>query len=86
MMNKKQNEEDDFGFSFSSENELKEAESLIEMTVEAKYKNKIYDILALINPLLDNLQKNPEKEYIKWPNRFQKVEEFKKKLQKIVDK
>jgi hypothetical protein len=31
-------------------------------------------------PLLNNLAKNPENEYILWPNRVAKIDEFKKKL------
>jgi len=34
-------------------------------------------------PLLNNLKKNPEKEYILWPNRLAKVEEFETHLQSI---
>ena len=30
----------------------------------------------MIQPLLNNLQKNPEKDYIYWPNRMEKVEAF----------
>jgi len=36
-----------------------------------------------IMPLLTNLQKNPEKEYILWPDRLQKVEQFRDHLTKI---
>jgi hypothetical protein len=34
-------------------------------------------------PLLNNLKMNPEKDYILWPNRLAKVEEFEDHLQKI---
>ena len=34
-------------------------------------------------PLLKNLSKNPDQEIIKWPNRKDKIEEFKNKLDKI---
>ena len=36
-----------------------------------------------ITPLLNNLKKNPEKEYILWPNRIEKVEAFEDHLYKI---
>jgi hypothetical protein len=32
-------------------------------------KTRLQQVEALILPLLRNLQKNPEKEYIHWPNR-----------------
>jgi len=34
-------------------------------------------------PLLNNLKKNPEKEYILWPDRLKKVESFEDHLTKI---
>jgi hypothetical protein len=88
MPDKKTNifeEENDFGFSFTSEKELIQTENEIEYSLKGKYKNKLNKVYNMITPLLDNLQKNPEKDYIKWPNRFQKVEEFRKKLKQIVD-
>jgi hypothetical protein len=36
-----------------------------------------------ITPLLNNLKANPEKEYIKWPNRVDKVEAFEGQILKI---
>ncbi len=38
-----------------------------------------------IVPLLNNLMKNPEIETIKWPNRVEKLEEFKDKLRDILE-
>ena len=38
-----------------------------------------------ILPLLHNLKKNPDKDYIKWPNRVKKVEEFEKMIAGIVN-
>ena len=40
-------------------------------------------ISGFITPLLNNLKKNPEKEYILWPNRVDKVEQFEDMLRKI---
>ena len=37
--------------------------------VEQDVANKLRDVEDLVLPLLYNLQKNPEKEYIHWPNR-----------------
>jgi hypothetical protein len=33
--------------------------------------------------LLKNLNKNPSQEYIKWPNRVEKIAAFKEKLDEI---
>ena len=37
--------------------------------VEQDVATKLRDVEDLVLPLLYNLQKNPEKEYIHWPNR-----------------
>ena len=58
----------------SSSNE--EHRSLIESDVATKLR----DVEDLVLPLLYNLQKNPEKEYIHWPNRTAIIE---KQIEKI---
>jgi hypothetical protein len=45
-------------------------------------KNKLLKLEDLIIPLLNNLMKNPEKEYIKWPNRVEKIQA---QIQKILE-
>ena len=51
-------------------------DSLISSAVtESVYRDKFGDIEALIIPLLYNLKKNPDKEYIYWPNREEKLQE-----------
>mgnify|MGYP006919635287 FL=1 len=52
-------------------------------TVE-ELKNKVDRLYNAIIPLLSNLKKNPEKDYIHWPNRVNKVEEFETYLTKII--
>jgi hypothetical protein len=37
-------------------------------------KSKMGEVEALILPLLTNLMKNPQKEYIHWPNRTEKLQ------------
>lgn len=41
----------------------------------AAYKTKMTTIEQLIMPLLYNLKKNPDKEYIYWPNRENKIQD-----------
>lgn len=62
----------DFGFSFLHAEEMKKDET-----------NQIEKMYATIMPLLNNLEKNPEKDTIYWPNRVEKIQQFKKKLQSI---
>ena len=78
----------DFGFTVVDEGELQtvqktqaladDAEQMA-TTVQAKL-DKLYNS---ITPLLNNLKANPEKEYILWPNRVEKVEAFEEILYKI---
>ena len=78
----------DFGFTAVDENELeavqKEQEKAASIGETAKSNQKqLDDLYKAIVPLLNNLKKNPQKEYILWPNRLAKVEEFETHLQKI---
>ena len=49
--------------------------------LEEVYKGQMKKVEKLILPLLHNLMKNPENEYIKWPNRTTIVQ---KQINKIV--
>lgn len=87
----KLNEDDDFGFSLVSEQELKAHEEMLKKKVEeqskvvhtttVEYENKIQGLMAMITPLLNNLQKDPGKEYILWPDRAVKIKAFQKKIE-----
>lgn len=71
----------DFGFTAVDEEEL---QSVQQATTEATTAQERLDALYnAVVPLLNNLKKNPEKDYILWPNRLSKVEEFEDHLQKI---
>ena len=71
----------DFGFTVVNEEEL---EAVQKVTVAAtSVEDRLNNLYNAIVPLLNNLKKNPEKDYILWPNRLAKVEEFEDHLQKI---
>lgn len=64
----------DFGFTAVDEDEL---DTVVEKTQAAtSIEERLDGLYNAIIPLLTNLKKNPEKEYIKWPNRLEKVEAF----------
>lgn len=73
-------EDFDFGFTTVSEDVFTQAQLTAEESqakAEAMYK--------LILPLLNNLAKDAEKNaYIHWPNRKEKIEAFKTKLQSLL--
>ena len=79
----------DFGFSAVDESEL---ESFQKATAEAEeasataltYEEKLNKLYNAIIPLLTNLKKNPEKDYIYWPNRLERVEKFEDHISSIV--
>jgi hypothetical protein len=75
----------DFGFTAVDENELE----AVQQATTAAWKieaaasttqERLDRLYNAVMPLLTNLKKNPEKEYILWPNRTQKIEEFEAKL------
>ena len=78
----------DFGFTAVDEQEL---ESVQKATTQldrvsntaSSTQEKLDKLYNAITPLLNNLKKNPEKEYILWPDRLTKVEAFEDHLQKI---
>ena len=78
----------DFGFTAVDESELEAVQkatnevSQVTSTVETT-QEKLDKLYNAITPLLNNLKKNPEKEYILWPDRLKKVEAIETHLQKI---
>jgi hypothetical protein len=85
----------DFGFSAVTEDELKhyEKQQINDLSnqhqavaLDAKtYKDKLDTMYAMILPLIANLSKDPQKEYILWPGRDKKLAEFKKKLDTLIN-
>ena len=49
---------------------------------KAVSRDKLLKLENLIIPLLNNLMKNPEKEFIKWPNRVEKIQA---QVQKVLE-
>ena len=62
------------------DNQTKLLEDKLTKLIEDKYKAKLKEVESLIMPLLSNLKKNPEKEYIHWPNRAPIID---KQIEKI---
>tara|TARA_R110002074_G_scaffold308759_1_gene479540 strand:+ start:914 stop:1213 length:300 start_codon:yes stop_codon:yes gene_type:complete len=87
----------DFGFSVVDEQEL-EAVQKVQTAAAAsdssskewqaqadEWKSKAESMYAAFMPLLDNLAANEDKEYIYWPNRSLKIDQFKLKLQQLLN-
>jgi hypothetical protein len=78
----------DFGFTAVDENELEAVQKATQevnqvATTATTTQDKLDRLYNAIIPLLNNLKKNPEKEYILWPDRLTKVESFEDKLTEI---
>jgi hypothetical protein len=78
----------DFGFTLVDENELEavqQATAKVETvsTNVEETQQKLDKLFNAIQPLLNNLKQNPEKEYILWPNRLEKIEQFEDHIQKL---
>ena len=78
----------DFGFTIVDEQELEavqQATAKVETvsTSVTDTQDRLDKLYNAITPLLNNLKKNPEKDYILWQNRLEKVEQFEDHIQKI---
>tara|TARA_Y100000389_G_scaffold148384_1_gene147481 strand:- start:2314 stop:2577 length:264 start_codon:yes stop_codon:yes gene_type:complete len=78
----------DFGFTAVTEEELDavqdavQSQAGVEESLEV-LQAKVDKLYNSVIPLLTNLKKNPQKDYIHWPNRLTKVEQFEDMLTKI---
>ena len=80
----------DFGFTAVDEDELQAVQKTQALANDAEQmatttQEKLNNLYNAILPLLSNLKANPEKDYIYWPNRTEKVEQFEDKLRKIME-
>jgi hypothetical protein len=78
----------DFGFTLVDEDELEavqQAQSKVASVSDSvsETQDKLDSLFNAIQPLLNNLKQNPEKEYILWPNRLEKIEQFEDYIQNI---
>ena len=79
----------DFGFTAVDEDELevvqKQSQKLESASGKAEEtEDKLNKLYNSILPLLSNLKANPEKDYIYWPKRTEKVEAFEDLIAEIV--
>jgi hypothetical protein len=84
-------EEDfDFGFTAVDEDELESVQQLAQQSQAStqtanQFEQKLIRLYTAILPLLNNLKKNPEKDYIYWPKRTAKIDQFEDVLRKIIE-
>ena len=91
----KQLDDFDFGFTAVGEDELKAMERQLQQQVEDKdtelenisktYQEKLSALYKMVMPLLNNLAKDSEKDYIYWPGRQKKMSDFIKKVEALVN-
>lgn len=80
----------DFGFTAVDEQELEAVQAVAQKAHDSQsaaneLEKKIDSLYNAIIPLLANLKKNPEKDYIYWPKRTAKIEQFEDVLRKIIE-
>jgi hypothetical protein len=78
----------DFGFTAVNEEELEAVQQATQQVESVSSsvqstQERLDKLYNAIQPLLNNLKQNPEKEYILWPNRLEKVEQFEELLYNI---
>lgn len=79
----------DFGFTAVDESELEAVQKTTAKleksdSSSAALEAKLNNLYNAILPLLSNLKMNPEKDYILWPNRVEKVEQFEDLISEII--
>lgn len=72
---------DDFGFSAVS---VEDVTATVEPTSK-NVKNSMIIVFDKINPLLRKLEDNPEKDYIHWPNRAERIKRFREELMTLIE-
>ena len=85
-------EDFDFGFSFTDETEQAKAQ-VQNLTDDLKNQRseledlqyRLEKLYNAITPFLDNLCRDPDKPTIHWPNRVEKIQDYKTKLKTIVE-
>ena len=90
MIGKTQIQEIDFDFGFTAVNE-EDLDAVQEVTTQVAttkgeveaLQSKLTQLRHAIEPLLKNLELNPEKAYIHWPDRTTKVKAFRSRLDSI---
>jgi|TARA_R110000868_G_scaffold9000_10_gene45670 uncharacterized protein YoaH (UPF0181 family) len=87
----------DWGFSIVDEQELDAVQKVQQVMADTtstskqwqsqaeEWKDKAEAIYESIQPLLNNLASNPTKQYIYWPDRNAKLDQFKLRLQQILN-
>ena len=81
----------DFGFTAVDESELdayqaaQDAQNQLKAASGsvAELEERLSQLYNAMAPLLNNLKKNPERQYILWPDRLEKIEAFEDMLQSI---
>jgi len=78
----------DYGFSLMSEEEVKKAEK--ELIDEQKgqlteTQRKLLGLKAMIWPLFEHLRQDPQKPYLFWPTRAEKISELMNRAVKFIE-
>lgn len=86
MTSIKLDEDFDFGFTSVDENDINK-EVLTELSDTSDlYKQRLEQMYKLITPLIKNLMADADtKAYIHWPNRKEKLIQFQKQLDALLD-
>jgi len=70
-------DENDFGFTFEDDVSIAPIENEMLRTA-------LGDLYNLIQPLLTNLKREPDKPTIYWPNRVEKIEAVEQQIENII--
>jgi len=80
--------DDDFGFTLVDEAEIRKYEEELKQKItdeQLSAREKLEGLRDMFMPLLNRLSRDPDRHYIFWPNRVEKIEEFVKKIEAYID-
>ena len=62
------------------------AEAVIKETAATaeEYRARMHRLYKMVMPLLNNLRENPERSYIYWPERQDKIDEFQRRIEAVI--
>jgi hypothetical protein len=78
----------DFGFSIVDEQELEALQEATEKLTAVSaaagtLEERLDKLYSMVVPLLNNLAKNPDRNYIYWPDRVARIQLFRDALDKV---
>jgi hypothetical protein len=77
--------ENDFGFTAMSSEQMRQTLPVASSVIKVTGDKRVEKILAIVNPLLEALQRDPEKDKLHWPKRAEVAKKIQEKIKNIAE-